>query len=242
MMTMKTSKARRAQPLSNPIRRSINEPGVAIAVPDDLSALVRAIMHGDECALLNLYNHSVGKTYSLAFRIVRSKECAQEVVCDVFFEVWRKAHVYDPRRGSVQAWLNVITRNRAIDRLRGNLRHVALSQRVFSEEIAMQIPQPEELLSSLQECSSVHVALSQLSPLRQMFVGLSFVDGFSHEEIAAIIGVPLGTVKSHVRRALLSLREALGRPVDRRLPSRGQRWSAENERQESRNGFDSSAS
>jgi RNA polymerase sigma-70 factor (ECF subfamily) len=109
------------------------------------------------------------------------------------------------------AWLAVMTRNRAVDRLRQRRSMLSLDAKGNPELASLQVegPGPEEILTTFQTGSVVRRALAALPPERRELLGLAFFQGLSHQEIAAAVGLPLGTVKSHVRRALASLQAAL---------------------------------
>ena len=175
---------------------------------DEFTALLTRIADRDGRALADLHDSLSGLLYGTARRLLGSHECAQEVVGDVFVHVWQHAAEFDAGRGSVKAWLCGITRNRAIDRWRRDRRHPLLNERLLRERVP-EFTGPEQLLGRLEERTSVHAALSGLSPLRQKLLAWSFFDGLSHEEISLSSGLPLGTVKSHLRRALRAMRTAL---------------------------------
>lgn len=184
---------------------------VATSAPDqrdDYINLIARIAGRDGTALTALYGATSGLLHSTARRLLGSHECAQEVVCDVFVHVWQHAADFDGRRGSVKSWLCGITRNRAIDRWRRDRRHPLLNARLLLERLP-EFTGPEQILDCQQETTSVLAALSALSPLRQKLLALSFFDGLSHEEISLSSGMPLGTVKSHLRRALRAMRTAM---------------------------------
>ncbi len=178
----------------------------------DLDALVRALAAGDAAALSSLYEQTVMQSFAIAVAILKCREDAEEVVCDLFRHVWQSADTYDPARGSVMAWLAVIVRHRAIDRLRQRRQLLSLDDERQAElvrSLAGEAPGPEQLLAKFQAGSAVHRALSALTPQRRHLLGLAFFQGLSHREIADAVGLPLGTVKSHVRRALASLKDHL---------------------------------
>jgi RNA polymerase sigma-70 factor (ECF subfamily) len=186
---------------------------VALAVPsNELAALVRAMAAGDQQALSSIYEQTVGQIFAIVRSVLRSKEDAEEVVCDVYTHAWQKASSFDAGRGSVMAWLAIMARNRAIDRLRQRRNLVSLDDednRGLSESLQGDAESPEEILTLFQRGSAVHRALAALTPQRRHLVGLAFFQDMTHEEIAAAVGLPLGTVKSHVRRALTALEAAL---------------------------------
>lgn len=167
--------------------------------------------HEDD-ALAELYACMAAPLHIAARRLLGSHECAQEIVCDVFIYVWQHAADYDAGRGSVKSWLYGITRHRAIDRWRRNRRQPLLNARLMLEH-APEFPGPDQILGRFQDRNSLHAALAALSPLRQKLLALSFFDGLSHEEISVTSGIPLGTVKSHLRRALLAMRTSLPAPA-----------------------------
>ena len=191
--------------------RSKAAPRADVAAPR-LDALVQATARGEEAAFSSLYRQTVGQIFAIARYMLRNNEDAEEIVCDVYTFAWQRAHAYDATRGSVMAWLSVMTRNRAVDRLRqrrdalslDDERHDALSKSLVSETLG-----PDQMLAQFQSGTAVHRALAALSDQRRHLIGLAFFQGLTHEEIAAAVGMPLGTVKSHVRRALAVLQGEL---------------------------------
>jgi len=177
-----------------------------------LESLVRAMAAGDANALSGIYEQTVAQVFAIARAILRSKEDAEEIVCDVYTNAWVGAAKFDATRGSVMAWLAVMARNRAIDRLRQRRDHVSLDDsqhEALAGSIHGEALGPEELLASFQSDSAVRAALESLTPQRRRLLGLAFFQDMSHQEIADLLGMPLGTVKSHVRRALGVLHAAL---------------------------------
>ena len=176
----------------------------------NLTALVERMRIGQERALEELYDATVGKLYALASAILRSPEEAEEIVCETYAYAWANAARFDATRASALGWLLMLCRSRALDRCRqrranGNALDVVAS----SEAAAGSTDQPYEILSLMQQRTRVHAALAQLTPERRQLVSLAFLHGMSHQEIAHATRLPLGTVKSHVRRALTQLRESL---------------------------------
>ena len=184
----------------------------ALAPARELDVLVRAMVAGDQQALSSIYEQTVGQIFAIVRSVLRSKEDAEEVVCDVYTHAWQKAASFDASRGSVMAWLAIMARNRAIDRLRQRRNHVSLDDadnRALYESLSGEARGPAELLALFQQGSAVHRALAGLTPQRRHLLGLAFFQDMTHEEIAQAVGMPLGTVKSHVRRALGALQSAL---------------------------------
>ncbi len=173
-----------------------------------LQACVGRIVRHDQQALGEMYEAMAGRVYGLALRITRHVQVAEEVTEDVFWQVWRQAPRFDATRGSVVGWILTIARSRALDALRRGERAEALD-----EETLASLPgagDPHDLLLAVQRNDRLHRALSGLDPLPRQLLALAFFRGLTHEEIASHMRLPLGTVKSHIRRALLRLRELLG--------------------------------
>ena len=174
-----------------------------------LEPLVAAMAAGDQAALSSIYRQTAGHLFAIAGAMLRSREDAEEVVCDAYIDAWQHAHTFDASRGSVIAWLAVIARNRAVDRLRQRRPVLSLDDERndgLVESVMSEAPGPEQVLAQSQSDSAVRRALKSLSPQRRRLLGLAFFHGLSHQEIADVVGLPLGTVKSHVRRALAALR------------------------------------
>jgi RNA polymerase sigma factor (sigma-70 family) len=142
--------------------------------------------------------------------ILRHSDDAEEVVSATYAYAWANAVRYDSSRANPLGWLLMLCRSRALDRLRQ--RRSAMPT-VDIDDIADMhaddAAQPDDLLSLLQQRSRIHAALATLTPERRKLISLAFLQGMTHQEIAQTTGIALGTVKSHVRRALTQLREAL---------------------------------
>ena len=176
----------------------------------NLSALIERMRIGQERALEELYDATVGKLYALASAILRSAEDTEEIVCETYAYAWANAARFDASRANALGWLLMLCRSRALDRLRQRrASSAALDVVALRESEGSGGDQPFDILSLMQQRTSVHAALAQLTPERRHLVSLAFLQGLSHQEIADATQMPLGTVKSHVRRALTQLREAL---------------------------------
>lgn len=174
-----------------------------------LQAWISRVVRQDEQALAELYEAMAGRIYGLALRITRHVQTAEEVTEDAFWQIWRQAPRFDARRGSVVTWMLTIARSRALDALRRTDRTEALDEESLADQQADS--DPHDLLAAVQRQHRLHSALRRLDPLPRQLLALAFFRGLSHEEIASQMSLPLGTVKSHIRRALLHLRELLGR-------------------------------
>jgi RNA polymerase sigma-70 factor (ECF subfamily) len=175
----------------------------------NLAALIERMRIGQERALEELYDATVGKLYALASAILRSAEDTEEIVCETYAYAWANASRFDATRANALGWLLMLCRSRALDRLRQRRAGANALDIAALRENDSSTDQPFDILSLMQQRSSVHAALSQLTPERRHLISLAFLHGLSHQEIADVTRLPLGTVKSHVRRALAQLREAL---------------------------------
>jgi RNA polymerase sigma-70 factor, ECF subfamily len=173
--------------------------------------LLTLIAREDPHALAALYRRRAGLLYSLLYRMLVSEMEAQEALQDTFVQVWRRAAQFDAARSSPVAWLILIARGFAVDRLRARARRSA-SQKVFLEETASF--EVEELHGGRQTerdelASACAAALQRLPEPQRRAIQLAFLRGWTHEEIASAEGEPLGTVKAWIRRGLLALRKTL---------------------------------
>lgn len=178
---------------------------------DQLASWIEAIQDQDERALASLYDATFSRVFGLVQRIVRNTATAEEVVEDAYFQVWRQAVRFDPARGKPLTWLLAMARSRAIDALRREARfqHDAADVDEALDSASAQAP-ADELLDLARHRCDLHKALMLLGAQPRQLVSLAFFRGLSHEEIAEQTQLPLGTVKSQIRRALLSLRQVLG--------------------------------
>ena len=189
-----------------------NGSGAAATEAHRLQDLLRAMAHGDQEALAGVYQQTVAQVHAIAMRLLRCREDAEEVVCDVYAHAWQNARTYDSRRGPVMGWLAVMTRSRAVDRLRQRRNVLSLDdarQASLAASLVGEALSPEQVLTQFQSGTAVHRALRSLSAERRYLLGLAFFHGLSHQEIAEATRIPLGTVKSHLRRALAALQGEL---------------------------------
>lgn len=189
-------------------------PAQAAGVDDGrLQALLARVVERDERAFAALYDATASRVQGLVRRIVRIPALAEEVVEDAYWQVWRQAPRYEAGRGRVLTWLLSIARSRAIDALRRDERHEhdELAADASAEPAAAGAP-AEELIEASRGAQRVHEALARLDARSRQLVALAFLRGLTHDEIAAQTGMPLGSVKSLIRRALLRLRELIEQP------------------------------
>jgi RNA polymerase sigma-70 factor (ECF subfamily) len=177
---------------------------------DPLAPLLPRLAAREQAALAALYDATVNRAYAVALRIVRRDDAAEEVVEDAFMQVWNTADRFDASRGSVLAWLLVITRSRALDYLRRqDSPEIGVAPEELAETSIAAADDPLDLLAATEVKGRIHKALAALPALERQLVSLAFLRGLTHQEIADATRLPLGTVKTHIRRALIALREDL---------------------------------
>ncbi len=167
-----------------------------------LSQLLSDIADGDTAAFARLYRLSNAKLYAIALRILKKESLAQDCLQETYLSVWRQAASYQPGRAAPRTWLSVITRNRALDMLRRR-KHDLLSESVELEELIAPAGADPIDNMALERC------LQQLGKEQAACVKLAYYEGLTHPELATRLGIPLGTVKTWIRRGLETLRKCL---------------------------------
>lgn len=166
--------------------------------------LVSAVRSGNEQAMGQLYDLYSSLVYSVALRILGDTGAAEDILQEVFMQLWRSPEAFDSSRGSLPAWLSVIARNRAIDSLRRRRPEAGWSDVIISID-----PQFAADADRRRAIEKVRDALNGMPAAQRSALEMAFFEGLTHSEIAAKIGDPLGTVKTRIRAGLLALRQAL---------------------------------
>jgi len=176
-----------------------------------IAAALGRIPAGDGAALQTVYRLTSAKLFGVCLRILGERAEAEDVLQEVYVTVWRKAGAFDPGRASPITWLVAIARNRAIDRLRAS----AVSRRMAPIEAADAVSDPApaatERVELAQQQQRLARCLEELEAQHAGAIRAAFLDGATYEELATRMSVPLGTMKSWIRRGLLKLRACLER-------------------------------
>jgi RNA polymerase sigma factor (sigma-70 family) len=190
----------------------------------DLSRLLARAGLGDRAAFATLYERTSSHLFAVVLRINRDRAQAEDILQEVYVNVWRAARSFDAAQSQPLTWLTSIARNRAIDSLRriqtqpqmqtSSGATDAENENVY-DTVADASPGPLELLSRASEARALDQCMEKLSALQRQSVALAFFQGLSHAEVAAQLRQPLGTVKSWVRRALMTLKACLQGAVER---------------------------
>jgi RNA polymerase sigma factor (sigma-70 family) len=174
----------------------------------DLNDVLRRTAGGDRMALRMVFDAEASRMLGVAMRLLRRRALAEEAVQDAFVQVLQKAATFDPERGDGRTWLYAILRNRALNILRGESR-TDLVPDFEPMRLESSGEDAEELLIKLTDSGALRRCLERLDPVRRKAILLAYAEGLSHGELAGRLGVPLGTMKSWIRRSLLVLRECM---------------------------------
>jgi RNA polymerase sigma-70 factor, ECF subfamily len=184
----------------------VSQPGAERSTDD----LLRAVAAGDQRAFEMLYDRVAGSVLGVVGRVVRDPAQTEEVAQEVLVEVWRTAARFDPAQGTATTWVLTMAHRRAVDRVRSTQ---AASERDARAAALQRSPEYDEVSESVEsslEREQVRKALESLTDLQRQAVELAYYGGYTQAEVAQILAVPLGTVKTRMRDGLIRLRDALG--------------------------------
>jgi RNA polymerase sigma-70 factor (ECF subfamily) len=167
------------------------------------AVLLEQVGHGDESAMEDIFRRYSGPVYSVALRVLRDNGHAEDVLQEVFLQLWRNPAAFVQQRGSLGAWLVVVARNRAIDHLRRRKPADSVEDVILASSVNVA---DEAERNTMME--KVRRVIADLPPEQQKSLELAYFEGLSHTEIASRTGDPLGTVKTRIRQALITLRKA----------------------------------
>jgi RNA polymerase sigma-70 factor (ECF subfamily) len=181
-------------------------PASATVTPE---ALLAEVARGSSAAFEELYPLIAGPVYGLALRVLRNPGLAEDVSQDVLVDVWRLAPRFDRSRGSAMTWILTITHRRSVDRVRREQSQVDRTARVAAEAE----PEHDVVVGELErswDAAVVRRALTTLTRLQREAIELAFYQGYTHDQVSAVLDVPLGTAKTRIRDGLIRLRDAMG--------------------------------
>lgn len=176
---------------------------------EKLKAAMARLAGGDRAALEDIYRATSVKLFGICYRILGDRKEAEDALQDVYVNLWRRADRYDPARASPISWLAVFARNRAIDRLRSGRMQREAAPIEFAAAVPDAAPLAEDLLIDAERKARVHHCLGQLDENQRDNIRAAFFDGRTYAELAEAGGVPLGTMKSWIRRGMMRLKACL---------------------------------
>jgi RNA polymerase sigma-70 factor (ECF subfamily) len=188
--------------LSSPERQSPEGQGVA---PD--LAMVTALKAGDQSAVAQLYDRYSSVVYAVALRVLGDTGAAEDVLQEVFLQLWRNPAAFDAARGTLGSWLAVIARHRAIDFLRKRKPETDLEDVIVSVS-----PDLAREADRSRTAEKVRGVIGAMPPPQRSALEMAYFEGLSHSEIAGKTGEPLGTIKTRIRSGLMTLRKAFQSP------------------------------
>jgi RNA polymerase sigma-70 factor, ECF subfamily len=173
------------------------------------ATLLARVARGDQAAFETVYDQFAGPVYGLVRKVLRDPAQSEEVAQEVLLEVWRTASRFDPGRGSVSAWVMTIAHRRAVDRVRSENAAAVREQKLIplQEEAGDDVA---ELVEGTLDRQRVLHCLDSLSSLQAESVTLAYYGGYTYSQVAELLGVPLGTVKTRIRDGLIRLRDCMG--------------------------------
>jgi RNA polymerase sigma-70 factor (ECF subfamily) len=178
-----------------------------------LNELLAAAARGDEQAFAALYDHTSARVYGMVLRVLRDPAHAAEVTQDVYLEVWKQAARFDSAQGSVMPWLLMIAHRRAVDRVRAAQASVERDTRYSEANTERDYDQVSEQVQASLEAQRVRKVLAGLTDAQRQAISLAYFGGYSHTEVAELLKIPLGTVKTRIRDGMIRMRDALGVPA-----------------------------
>jgi RNA polymerase sigma-70 factor (ECF subfamily) len=176
--------------------------------PDELGDLLVLVARGDADAYAAVYDRTVGQVLGIVLSVVRDPAQSEEVAQEVLLDVWRSASRFDPERGSAVAWVMTLAHSRAVDRVRSEQKAAEREQRVASAEIAYD--EVTEAVEARLDRERVRRCLGSLTELQRESVTLAYYGGYTYRQVAELLGVAVGTVKTRMRDGLIRLRDCLG--------------------------------
>jgi RNA polymerase sigma-70 factor (ECF subfamily) len=172
--------------------------------------LIRLVALGDEAAFEELYDAVAPRVFGLVRRVVRDPSQSQEVTQEVFVDIWTQAARFDADRGRAMSWILVIAHRRAVDRVRASQSSMDRDLRQGIKEYQESYDDVADTVETTMEAERVHQALETLTAAQQEAIRLAYYGGYTHQEVAELLKIPVGTVKTRIRDGMIRLRDRLG--------------------------------
>lgn len=183
------------------------EPGPALSTPDEL---LPRVAQGDQTAFAELYDQTAPRVLGLVKRLLKDHAQSEEVTQEVFLEIWQNATRFDSARGSAASWMLTMAHRRAVDRIRASQAGRDRDLKIGVRDLQTDYDSVTESVEIRIEHERVERALGRLTELQRQAVKLAYYGGLSHSEVAKLLDVPIGTVKTRLRDGMIRLRDEMG--------------------------------
>lgn len=178
--------------------------------PARLEDLLPAVACGDLAAFDTVYNRVSGPVFGLVRRVLRDLAQSEEVAQEVLLQIWREASRYDEKQGSAMGWIMTIAHRRAVDRVRSEESNSRRNDRLAIRDLETNFDSVSEGVEQQLDREAVQKCLAALTELQRESVNLAYYSGHTYQQVAEVLGIPLGTVKTRIRDGLIRLRDCLG--------------------------------
>ena len=178
--------------------------------PPTQDQLLALVAQGDQAAFADLYDQIAPRVLGLVRRLLRDHAQSEEVTQEIFLEIWQTATRYDSNKGGASTWIMTMAHRRAVDRVRASQASRDRDTRIGIRDYDAQYDNVSETVQTRVEHERVEKAMQRLTELQRQAVSLAYYGGYSHSEVATLLSVPIGTVKTRLRDGMIRLRDELG--------------------------------
>jgi len=178
--------------------------------PPTQDQLLARVAQGDQAAFADLYDQIAPRVLGLVRRLLRDHAQSEEVTQEIFLEIWQTATRYDSNKGGASTWIMTMAHRRAVDRVRASQASRDRDTRIGIRDYDAQYDNVSETVQTRVEHERVEKAMQRLTELQRQAVSLAYYGGYSHSEVATLLSVPIGTVKTRLRDGMIRLRDELG--------------------------------
>jgi RNA polymerase sigma-70 factor (ECF subfamily) len=179
-------------------------------VPVNLNDILSRVADGDQVAFGELYDQIAPRVLGLVRRLLKDFAQSEEVTQEIFLEIWQNAKRYDPNKGGASTWILTMAHRRAVDRIRSSQSTRDRDTKIGIRDFETEYDSVSETVEVTMESERVKKAMSRLTELQRQAVSLAYYGGYSHSEVATMLSVPIGTVKTRLRDGMIRLRDELG--------------------------------